>query len=575
MRQQSRLGWGLVVVVISGVSITAAAVGVPWTVQKGPGGTLLVLDARLRFPVPRPADLPLVAERKATLRDLVREGEQVWYFQAPLEGEPFGIPTEVFDLWAGPPLPFGRQGVFNTLEPLARSGLVMMPGETLPRGLVRITKPEAAVTQNCSACHSGVVEGRLVPGVGNKWYNQKVIIDAAKNMMTAVLPFLEARPDAQGRALLQQTRRQLARLNRYDALYSTGCRHLGPGMITAARIWQLSSGLLTQPSQLATRAGQQEFMCGATKPPPLNTLRFRNVLFWDGSVNSLWVAHWPMFDFFGFAHYERWARKVTSRQIQALDAFVVFGTPSPSWESIMSTRIDAPAARRGHAIFHRNNSCASCHGTYSEAGMLQTFQPGVTPLEVIGTDAERTVAATDQLLAQFVPYGWADVPRLRGLERYKAGYSRNPLCSTFMNFPYLHTGAVANLSQLLTPQEQRARSWWQTDFTDKTHVGYFTGALPPVPPPPVPPVPSAPPPPVVGAPPPPPPPPPVPPTPPRVERRSFPQAHVMGHSGPQFGTTLANRQKADLVEYLKTLRCPEESAVASDERISMALPLPR
>ena len=36
---------------------------------------------------------------------------------------------------------------------------------------------KAVVTQNCSACHSGMVEGQLIPGLANKWYDQKAIIN--------------------------------------------------------------------------------------------------------------------------------------------------------------------------------------------------------------------------------------------------------------------------------------------------------------------------------------------------------------------------------------------------------------
>lgn len=526
-------------------SALAASAGVPWAVQSGPGDTVLTVDSGLRFPVPRPTDLPSVRDGQATLADLVKRGEHIWYFTAPLEGEPFGVPSEVFEMAAGPPTPWSRAPLFGLVEAMERSGLAMLPGESLPRGLVRVRSPNDVVTQNCAACHSGVVEGVLVPGVGNKWYDQRAIIRSARNVMAASLPLLRARPDSDGPLLVARTRTQLAKLERYDALYSTGCRDLAPGMITAARIWQLSSLLLTDPAQLHQPDAATRFACGATKPPPLNTLRFRNTLFWDGSVNSLWVAHWPMFDFFGFKQYERWERKVASADIEAMDAMVVFGTRSPSWESIMRTSVDQEAAQRGYAIFHQAQSCSGCHGTHGTDGMLRAFQPGIIPLEDVRTDPERTHAATDELLSRFTPYGWASVPRLEGREGYAPGYARSPLCSTFMNFPYLHTGAVPNLTQLLLPEEQRATAWWQTDFTDKVNVGFFTGSVPPLPP-----AVTEPPSGVFPA---------VLPAPPRVMRRQVRPEHVRGHSGPAFGTTLAPAERADLVDFLKTLRCPEEA----------------
>ncbi|MBI5495108.1 MAG: hypothetical protein HY904_08765 [Deltaproteobacteria bacterium] len=531
------LGCLAAVVVLGG----AALAGAPWRVVTGPGNVALLQDPRLRFPVPRPGDLPMIARGEATLTTLLREGERIWYFGAPLEGEPFGVPTEVFDLFADPPpAPGGRAALFGLIDELARTGLHMVPGEALPRGIVRIRSPEPLVTQNCSACHSGVVQGRLWAGVGNKFYNQRAIIDGARAMMRAVIPLLEARPDEAGRDLLARTRRQMTKLERYDALYSRGCRGLGPGMITAARIWQISSKMLWDPAQLTERSMAAEFACGATKPPPLNTLRFRNTLFWDGSVNSLWVAHWPMFDFFGFDQYDRWKQLVESRAIQAMDAFVVFGTPSPSWVSVMGTPVDRAQAARGYGVFHAAQSCASCHGTHDAAGMLRAFRSAVTPLAVVRTDPERALAASDALLERFTPYGWAWVPRLSGLAAdYGPGYAASPLCSTFMNYPYLHTGAVANLDQLLRPEHARAPAFWLGDVVDKERVGFFTGALPPPPPPPP-----------LGT---------APAPPPRLERRVVPAGHALGHSGAAFGTTLGEEDRRALIEYVKTLRCPEET----------------
>ena len=472
------------------------------------------------------------AETHVVSSALVDEGLREWFFSAQLDGEPFGMPAEVYDFYAAPLPPGERYRFFEVLDPLMRTGLVMIPGEPLARGMVRTRYPEPLITQNCSACHSGTGNGKLIPGLGNKWYNQKAIINNARLLMEMSIPLLKARGPG-GAELLKRTERQLAKLRRYEALYGEGCTDLAPGMITAARIWQISSKLLHDPAQLATPEGLKRFPCGATKPPPLNTLRFRNLLFWDGSVNSKWVAHWPMFDFFGFDDYERWAAKVESRPIQALDAMVVFGTPSPAWESVMDTPVDRRLAAKGEGIFHRPQGCASCHGSHGADGMLKSFRPSITPLSMIGTDPERAVAAFDELMAEFAKYGWAYVPRIAGLQEYVPGYAPSPLCSPFLNFPYLHTAGVANLRQLLLPQEQRSRAYWQSDVIDEKNVGFYDS-----------------------------------PAMPRqlrflpsraVLRQKFSQAKVFGHSGERFGTLLSEAERLELLEYLKTLRCPEEA----------------
>jgi hypothetical protein len=261
-------------------------------------------------------------------------------------------------------------------------------------------------------------------------------------------------------------------------------------------------------------------------------VRFRNQVFWDGAVSTLWVTHWPMFDFFGFDDYRRWADKVVTRDIQAMDAFIIFRSPSPSWEDVMGSPVDTERAARGNTLFHAENRCASCHGTHAPDGMLRAFAPSVTPLDIIRTDEERTVAATDEVLQEFRAYDWAQVPRLDHPGFAAAGYAAFPLCSTFLNFPYLHTAGVANLVELLTDEDQRSHRYWQSDVTDTVNVGYSTAVDAPIAPP--------------GSP------------APRVLERTFRMELVRGHSGERFGTTLGAQEKLDLVEYLKTLRCPEE-----------------
>ncbi|MEW5850313.1 MAG: hypothetical protein AB2A00_16100 [Myxococcota bacterium] len=548
--ERGRLSWRKLAVVMALALGAARALSMPsWELMRGPAGVTLELDRRMPFPVPRPEDLPLVRSGEANLADLVDEGRHQWFFDAPLEGEPFGVPAALFDLHFGNARGLERDRLYELFEVVTRTGLVHVPGEELPRGIVRTRGQMPLITQNCSACHSGVVENQLIPGIGNKWYNQEAIIDHARNLMRASVPLLLAQGPA-GAELLRETRRQMAKLERYDALYGRGCRDLAPGMITAARIWQISSKLLHDPAQLATTEGLQRFMCGATKPPPLNTLRFRNLLFWDGSVNSLWVAHWPMFDFFGFDDYDRWDRKVRSREIQALDAFVVFGTRSPSWEEVMGTPVRKDMAARGHELFHRANSCASCHGIHDESGMLRSFRPTITPLKVIRTDEERAVAAFDELMQEFAQYGWAYVPRLDGYREYDPGYTPMPLCSPFLNFPYLHTGAVGSLYELLLPEEERQRGYIQSDVVDKVKVGYFApGRFPQKL------EPRA--------------------KPPRILPRNFRDELVRGHSGARFGTTMSTSERWDLLEYLKTLRCPEEEGVIQPERARVIPGQPR
>jgi hypothetical protein len=100
-----------------------------------------------------------VAAGEATLEQLDTEEEDRWDFTAQLEGEPFGLPAELMDRFLGNTPLDEVHAVFDLVERQWGTGLVHLPGEVLPRGLVRVEGERPLVTQNCSACHSGVVNG--------------------------------------------------------------------------------------------------------------------------------------------------------------------------------------------------------------------------------------------------------------------------------------------------------------------------------------------------------------------------------------------------------------------------------
>jgi hypothetical protein len=243
-------------------------------------------------------------------------------------------------------------------------------------------------------------------------------------------------------------------------------------------------------------------------------------------MNSTWNSHWPIFTLLDKT--DTVVDELAARpDIQALDAYVYFGTKSPSWTDVMKTPINETKAAAGHELFHAENACASCHGTYSSSGMLTSYKVEITPLEVVKTSPERTVGNIKEAQDGFYAKG-------PGPKFFKPidtiGYLANPLCSTFLNYPYLHSAGVANLAELLTPEDQRSEEYYAGDFVDKERVGFATS---------------------FGA---------------KVAQltrgkillaQKIPKVHRSGHSGARFGTELSPTSKEDLLEYLKTLRCPE------------------
>lgn len=504
-----------------------------------PDGIRLAVDKRMPFGVPVPADLEPNAD---TFQDLLQDGAEDWAHGVHLNAEPFGIPGELFDLATALPGPLREL----TFEVMRSVGLPRRRGDPslLPLGLGRTS--DNYVVQTCSACHTGVVNGLIIPGVNNKRISQQGLFATSRNLLWAAQAFL---PPWMGetRARVEQ---QLATLKTYEALYGRGCEKvLKPGVLSSGRIWYMSTKHLKDPSELTSRTP-----CGVSKAPGLTAMQFKNLHFLDGAVNSQFASVFPIFDFLNLynndkgklsfandkARLDVFFAKSRTPPVHALNAFVYWGMSTPSFATVAGHGVAAepPPNKQGYDLFHAAGSCASCHGSHNEKGMLQSFSTRVYSVRSIGTQQERASAVPDTYFETFRTLGsaaeggtaapWMMIPRLEDATKanYGVGYKPLPLCSTYLNYPYLHNAAVASLDLLLRPARARAEVVMDCSVMDTDKVGCSTRAAAATP---------------------------------------FRLAQAAGHEGPQFGTTLADPERAALLEYLRTLRCPEGYANSRTE----------
>ena len=244
---------------------------------------------------------------------------------------------------------------------------------------------------------------------------------------------------------------------------------------------------------------------------------------------------------------------VSVAELDRLEALVTT-LKAPAWPDILPP-IDKAAAGRGEAVF--GQACAACHApsTRDANGLLAV---AIVPLERLGTDplaaknfmtrpadtgplegrpvavfggpvfGPRAGAAT--IVGHISTAVSAQVPRDRlqaGLGTYRAAiaaapsrldaYKAVPLAGAWSAAPYLHNGSVASLSELLTPPAGRAErfSVGGAEF-DPVVVGYPAT--------------------VAGR--------------GYVLDTSLPGNSNAGH---EYGTTLPDAEKRDLIEYLKGL----------------------
>ncbi|ANI61634.1 di-heme-cytochrome C peroxidase [Pseudomonas sp. GR 6-02] len=203
----------------------------------------------------------------------------------------------------------------------------------------------------------------------------------------------------------------------------------------------------------------------------------------------------------------------------------------PVWPEALLGSIDKPLAAKGRALFAEN--CAGCHvPRVTQSDGRPVHHLNLLPVEVIGTDPGAANNIADhrfdltalkwdpaelaQLDVQLHPKptepldlsqlsvakGLAYVTAFVGNQAYRAAnvtpaerpnldgfglpigvqelrsYKARPLAGVWATPPFLHNGSVPSIYQLLSPQDERATTFYKGTFEyDPKHLGYRTEAF--------------------------------------------------------------------------------------------------
>ncbi|MGF6090768.1 di-heme-cytochrome C peroxidase [Pseudomonas sp. 18173] len=201
----------------------------------------------------------------------------------------------------------------------------------------------------------------------------------------------------------------------------------------------------------------------------------------------------------------------------------------PAWPEDLLGAIDKPLAAKGRTLFTEN--CAGCHvppATQGEGRYVQHLK--MLPVDYIGTDPgaanniadhrfdltalQWTQADLDKLDVEPKPAEPLDLSRMsvaKGLAYVTAfvrdrayqdahvspaerpemdgfglpigvrelrSYKARPLAGVWATAPFLHNGSVPSIYQLLSPQDERATTFYKGTFEyDPGHLGYRTEAI--------------------------------------------------------------------------------------------------
>ena len=464
-------------------------------------------------------------------------------------------------------------GLFAAPDHLAGYGfLPSSPGElnpdSLPIGLSRETARNEApyVGMTCAACHTAVLgyKGKsvLIEGAGSmldtlgfdRDLSVALVATASDDAQFAAFAGRLGTPEGDRDALRTRLRAVSASRAAFTAMNKPPHDH-GPGRADALGVIMnaLTATALDKPAN--ARAPDAPVRL----PYVWNSPSYSRVQY-NGSISNAGLG--PLLrnigqtlGVYGTVDVSKpgYASSVSVADLDKLEALLTKLQP-PAWPDMLPP-IDKAAATRGEATF--GQACASCHApTAHDANGLLTMV--IVPLDKVGTDplaarnfmtrpaetgplegrpiavfggpvfGPRAGAAT--IVGHISTAVSAQVPRDRlqaGLGTYRAAiaaaparldaYKAVPLNGVWSGAPYLHNGSVANLQEMLTSPASRA-----VRFTvggaeyDPALVGYPAT--------------------VAGS--------------GFVLDTTLPGNSNAGH---EYGTTLSDAEKADLIEYLKGL----------------------
>ncbi len=129
-------------------------------------------------------------------------------------------------------------------------------------------------------------------------------------------------------------------------------------------------------------------------------------------------------------------------------------------------RIDLELAGQGGPIYQDN--CASCHALDGE------YVGQVTDISEIGTDPERLNSFTEELVVFLNKTGEGKEWAYSNFKKTN-GYANMPLDGVWLRAPYLHNGSVPTLRDLLTPPDERPKTFYVgVDVFDYENVGFIS-----------------------------------------------------------------------------------------------------
>ena len=325
--------------------------------------------------------------------------------------------------------------------------------DSLPVGIVLhrngLTGLDFAMT-NCSFCHDGEIDGRRIPGLGNRdlrlnALNQAVVEVVRREDFNAetMIPLAKAAAKRRGTpwgwrgawAARTAIKRLKERARAGDAFGGVEGVDAGPGRNTPIEFAKAASKVPIEPPY------------GFVKYPAVWVYGKRATFGYDGSIVGDRVMALSAVEF----NKRMPANDIVHRREMWSSLYdYITALEPPRYPAAVDTAV----AARGREVFLGH--CAGCHGRYGRDAEPDQYREQVVPIEIVGTDPDRLQAVTPALVEARSKGPLARYVHVEAAE----GYVPPPLDGIWCRGPYLHNGSVPTLADLLRPAHERPTSFY-------------------------------------------------------------------------------------------------------------------
>lgn len=367
----------------------------------------------------------------------------------------------------------------------------------LGAGLVKIGNAEG-LTFSCYTCHANNLFGKVVVGLTNKRTRANTFFHLARGSvphLPTLLFQLGSKATREEAQMFDRTKKNLVAVDALEPQVLGLDTSLSQIALSLARRNDDEYATKSKYFEEHPRDNELRRKIVDSKPMPWWNVKYKTRWLADGSIvegnpiytNFLWNEIGRGTD---LKILEKWMKE-NQETIAELTA-AVFATEAPRWTDFNGLKkIDIEKAKRGENIFEM--SCSSCHGSY-EKGWSRSDTAQLSYVDLIKTERvlyhEKTPVkdvGTDPARYEGMKYFAENLNRLAISKTMKTtvvpqkGYVPPPLVGIWSRYPYMHNNSIPNLCALVTPPEQRPKTFVQgpslniaTDY-DQDCVGYPIG----------------------------------------------------------------------------------------------------